>query len=173
MEGQERGGWHCEATLFKYKEDIAPYEKKRQEALFHKKFHPYEIIKMEGNCLLNTGINQMWGLITGALTGTTNIYAEANAQTGVGNSTLAAAATQTGLQGGTATTWKAMEAGFPTYGTQSVTFKSSYSDAEANYAWAEWGVRNLGSSVSLNRKVEALGTKTSGTWTLETKITLS
>ena len=44
---------------------------------------------------------------------------------------------------------------------------------EANYAWNEWVVKQSTSAKCLNRKVESLGTKSSGTWTLEVSITLS
>ncbi|MGD9143016.1 MAG: hypothetical protein PVG61_04130, partial [Dehalococcoidia bacterium] len=62
---------------------------------------------------------------------------------------------------------------YPTTNPQKVTFKSSFGSGEANYAWNEWVVKNDSSEVCLNRKVESLGTKSGGSWTLEVDITLS
>jgi hypothetical protein len=55
-----------------------------------------------------------------------------------------------------------------------VQFSSDFLTGEANYAWAEWAVANASSAgIILNRKVEALGTKTSGTWTLTVTVSIS
>ena len=66
-----------------------------------------------------------------------------------------------------------METGYPTSTTQKATFKSSFGSDDANYAWEEWVVKQATSTICLNRKVESLGVKTTGTWTLEISITLS
>jgi hypothetical protein len=66
-----------------------------------------------------------------------------------------------------------MESGYPTSTSQKATFKASFGDTEANYTWNEWVVKQGASGKCLNRKVDALGTKSSGTWTLEVSITLS
>jgi len=170
MQKQDLAHWKCKAKLLKYNEDITPFAREGREAEFHKLFKPYEVREIEGNLLLNEGIDEMWDLVTGA-GGTA--YNNTNARIGVGNGTAAADATQTGLQGGS-TAFKAMEGGYPTSTSQKVTFKSSFGDAEANFAWEEWTVDN-GSTPdkNLNRKVESLGTKSTGTWTLEVSITLS
>lgn len=174
QEVKERGHWDCKARLFKYTEDITPYAKEGREAEFHAMFTPYEVIEMEHNCLLNTGINEMWDLIMGTVSGATHIFDNAAATIGVGDSATAAnAATQTDLVAATNKTYKAMEGGYPTSATQKITFKSSFGTGDANYVWAEWVVKQATSAVCLNRKVEALGTKASGTWTLEVDITLS
>ena len=112
----------------------------------------------------------MWDLITG---GSANHFDNTNAQIGVGDSTTAADATQADLQAATNKTYKGMETSYPTSTTQKATFKSSFGDSEANYTWNEWVVKQSTSVKCLNRKVENLGTKTSGTWTLEVSITLS
>jgi hypothetical protein len=77
------------------------------------------------------------------------------------------------LQAAANKTYKGMESGYPTSTTQKVTFKSSFGSSEANYAWNEWVVKQSSSAICLNRKVESLGTKSGGTWTLEVDITLS
>lgn len=173
MKRQEHANWHMKARLLKYKEDITPFAKEGREAEFHKLFTPYEVIEMEGNCLLNTGIDKIWDLVTGVVSGADHIYDNSAAQIGVGDSTDAEDATETDLQAVTNKTYKAMESGYPTSTTQKATFKSSFGTGDANYAWQEWVVKQSTSAVCLNRKVESLGTKSTGTWTLEVDITLS
>lgn len=170
---EESGKWQMRARLSKYHEDITPFAEQGKEAEFHRLFKPYEVIEMAHNCLLNTGINEMWDLVTGVVSGATHIYDNAAATIGVGDSATAAAATQTDLQAVTNKTYKAMEAGYPTSTTQKATFKSSFGSSDANYVWNEWVVKQATSTICLNRKVESLGTKSSGTWTLEVDITLS
>jgi len=172
---REYANWQMKARLFKYKEDITPFAKLGREALFHKLFKPYEVIEQEGNCLLNTGIDEIWDLVTGAQVQTNREFSEANAQIGVGNSNTAADPTDTDLIGASKC-YKAMEGGYPTSTTQKATFKSSFGSADANYAWEEWVVKSVSgtpTNICLNRKVESLGTKSTGTWTLEVDITLS
>ena len=171
MEKQDSAQWLCCFKLSKYREDIEPYRGREDE--FHKLFTPYQVIEGKGNCLLNTGIDEMWDLITGAVSGAGHIYDNANAQIGVGDSDSAAEVTQTDLQAETNKTYKGMEEGYPISLSQKVTFKSSFGSSEANYAWNEWVVKQSSSAVCLNRKVDSMGTKTSGTWTLEVEITLS
>jgi hypothetical protein len=170
MEKQDTANWLCRYRLSKYHEDIGAY--RGREAEFHEKFKPYEVIEGEGNCLLNPGINEMWDLITGEVSGSSHIFDNAAATIGVGDSSTAADPSQTDLQG-TNKTYKGMESSYPTSTNQKATFKSSFGDSEANYAWNEWVVKQATSAKCLNRKVESLGTKSSGTWTLEVSITLS
>jgi hypothetical protein len=168
MKINESARWLCRFRLSKYREDIAAY--RGREAEFHRLYRPYEVIEKEGNLLLNSGIDEMWDLIVGD---SANHFSNASAQIGVGDSTTPAAATQTDLQASTNKTYKGMESGYPTSTTQKATFKSSFGDSEANYAWNEWVVKQATSGKCLNRKVESLGTKASGTWTLEVNVTLS
>jgi len=170
MKRQELANWLCRYRLRKYHEDIEPFQGREDE--FHQLFKPYEVIEGEGNCLLNTGIDEMWDLVTGAVSGADHILDNTHAQIGVGDSDTAADATQTDLQG-TNKTYKGMETSYPTSTSQKATFKSSFGNDDANYAWKEWVVKQSTSAKCLNRKVENLGTKTSGTWTLEVSITLS
>jgi len=171
MRKQEIANWLCRYRLSKYHQDIEPYRGREDE--FHQLFKPYEVIEGEGNCLLNTGIDEMWDLITGAVSGADHIFDNAAAQIGVGDSDTAADATQTDLQAATNKTYKGMESGYPTSTTQKATFKSSFGSSDANYAWNEWVVKQSTSAICLNRKVESLGTKSTGTWTLEVEISLS
>jgi len=98
----------------------------------------------------------------------------ANAYLGVGNGTTAFASTQTDLQGSSKVR-KAMDAGYPVRSGNQITFRATFGNADANFAWEEWGIFNAPSGgVMLNRKVESLGTKGSGaTWILTVTITLN
>lgn len=128
---------------------------------------------VDGNILVNAGINAMWTLVAG--TGGTK-FDNSNAYLGVGDSSTAASAGQTDLQASTNKLRKAMNVSYPTYGTsQKATWQSDFGSSEANYAWEEFAVFNASSSgTMLNRKVSAQGTKTAGqTWTLSLEITLS
>lgn len=171
MRKQELANWLCRYKLSKYHQDIEPYRGREDE--FHQLFKPYEVIEGEGNCLLNTGIDEIWDLVTGAVSGASHIFDNAAAQIGVGDSNTAADATQTDLQAATNKTYKGMESGYPTSTSQKTTFKASFGPSEANYAWEEWVVKQSTSAICLNRKVESLGTKSTGTWTLEVEISLS
>jgi hypothetical protein len=168
MKRKESARWQCRFRLGKYRENIAAY--RGREAEFHQRFRPYEVINGEGNLLLNSGIDEMWDLIVGD---SANHFSNGSAQIGVGDSTTPASATQTDLQAATNKAYKAMDSGYPTSTSQKATFKASFGDSEANFAWNEWVVKQATSAKCLNRKVESLGTKSSGTWTLEVSITLS
>ena len=171
MEKQDAARWLCHYKLSKYQEDIEPHRGREDE--FFRLFRPYEVIEGQGNCLLNTGIDEMWDLITGVVSGADHIYDNSHAQIGVGDSDTAADPAQTDLQAATNKTYKGMEPGYPTSTSQKVTFRSSFGSSEANYTWNEWVVKQNTSAICLNRKVDSLGTKTSGTWTLEVTVTLS
>jgi hypothetical protein len=170
MENKDIAQWKCRYRLEKREGDINACQSPAARLAFLGKTSPYEVIKGEDNCLLNTGIDEMWDLITGD---SANHLNNANTQIGVGDSSTAAAPTQTDLQAATNKTYKGMESGYPTSTSQKATFKSSFGASEANYAWNEWVVKHATSGKCLNRKVDALGTKSSGTWTLEVSITLS
>ena len=131
-----------------------------------------QVDEIDGNLLLNEGIALLLDLGIGA-GGTT--FANANAYLGVGDSSTAAGATQTGLQATTNKLYKAMEAGYPQRASQTVTWRSVFGESEANWAWGEFTVANgnSDSAVNLNRKVESKGTKSGGTWTLDLAITIS
>lgn len=168
MEKRETARWLCRFRLSKYREDIEPYRGREDD--FHRLFKPYGVVEGEGNCLLNSGIDEMWDLIVGD---SANRFDNTSAQVGVGDSDTAAFASQTDLQAATNKTYNGMETGYPTSTTQKATFKASFGDSEANYTWNEWVVKQSTSAICLNRKVESMGTKSGGTWTLEVSITLS
>jgi hypothetical protein len=134
----------------------------------------YEKNVIEGNLLLNEGITEFLSLLTG---GAATAFSNANARLGVGDSTAAAAATQSALQGTANKLYKAMESGYPTVTSQSVNFRSVFGSTDANFAWEEFSVMNGSDETTaknLNRKVSSQGTKASGqTWQLDLTITFS
>lgn len=107
--------------------------------------------------------------------GAVTAFNNANSYLGVGDSTTAFAASQTDLQAATNVLRKAMEATYPTLATNVITFRSLFGTADANFAWAEWGVFNAATAgTMMSRKVDALGTKTSAqSWQLTATITIN
>lgn len=147
-------------------------EKWQREEDFLAGLPPAEVVDVEGNILVNAGINLMLTLLTG---GAGTPYNSANAYLGVGDSTTAESASQTDLQAATNKLRKGMDTGYPSVSGTQVTFRSTFGSTEANFAWNEVGVFNASTGgTMLNRKVVSLGTKSSGaTWTLTLTITIS
>lgn len=147
----------------------------------------YEVIEREGNLLMYGGASCLWQCLIGNGTTTAGqsltYFSNAQAAIGVGDSSTAAAATQTNLQAASNKLRKAMDATFPTHtdgvvvGSATITFKSTFATSDANFAWAEWGVFNSTTDAvgrMLNRKVESLGTKTSAaSWVFTVTLTLA
>lgn len=80
---------------------------------------------------------------------------------GVGDATTAFSNAQTDLQAATNKLRKAMSATYPQRSTNVLTFRTTFIEAEANFAWQEFGVFNASSAgTMLCRKVQSLGTKT-------------
>lgn len=102
-------------------------------------------------------------------------FSNANSYIGVGDSTTAFAASQTDLQAATNKLRKAMDATYPSGGSNVITFRSTFGTSDANFAWQEWGVFNASSAgTMLSRKVESLGTKTSAqTWQFTATLTVT
>jgi len=98
----------------------------------------------------------------------------------VGNSTATHSTANTWMAGA-ASTMNPMDAGYPTRATNVNTFRATFSTAQANFAWNEWGITNTTSTGDanqslLNRKVEdpSLGTKTSAqSWQITADITFT
>lgn len=155
QQGHEPLTWRCHTVIEKFDDAGRLYE--RREA--------------DGNLLVTAGLALLLDLLIGA-GGTA--FNNANARLGVGDSSTAAAVGQTDLQAATNKFRRVMEATFPSRAGGVVSFKSSFATGEANFAWNEWGIFNsaLGATM-LNRKVESMGTKSSGVWTLEVTITIA
>jgi hypothetical protein len=134
----------------------------------------FETLEFEDNCLLNTGINL---LLTLGIGGSGTAWTNALAAIGIGDSATAADPTQTDLLAATNKTYKAMDANYPTNPcvSQQLVARSTFASGDANYVWNEIVLRNgVSSGTCLNRKVQAMGTKASGTsWVATLTITLS
>lgn len=172
--------WHIEAQVDKYHErDFrralrpdcvrrllhrrSPLELRRRRGAV-----PYDTVVVPGNLMVKAGIDRLLDLLIGA-GGTA--YNNANSRIGVGNSSTAAANTQTDLQaaaGAANRFFMTMDATFPSRSAETVTWRVTVGTGDGNFAWAEWCVDNgnaSGTTVTapmLNRKVSALGTKVAG-----------
>lgn len=154
---------------------------------------PTQTLERAGNVLTYGGADILWLGIKGGLSATTGLantyFNNANAAIIVGSSGAAAAASDTDLSASTDANREAvgMEASYPLHTTGNgttaalnIAFRSVFTTAMANFAWEEWGITNTTKSSAplagrlLNRKVEALGTKTSAaTWTITATLSLS
>lgn len=163
-------------TIRKYSDPrLRPFAKigMTELAAFAFGIEPDEVEVFEGNVMLNEGINELWTILCSA--GGTK-FDNANARLGVGDSATGEDATHTGLQAASNKAWKAMNGGYPTYGTsQKAVWQSDFGESEGNFAWNEFTVVNAADDTgdNLNRKVVGKGTKSGGTWTLTLEITLS
>lgn len=172
--------WRCSTRVDKFYGD--PTLEERDSGLLV----PFEVVQREGNLLVIGGASIQWQTLIGNGTATAGqaltFFNNTNAYIGVGDSTTAAADTQTDLQAATNKLRKAMDATYPlhtdttgTAGSKSITYRSTFATTDANFAWQEWGLFN-GSSGGrmLNRKVESLGTKTSAaTWVITLTLSLA
>jgi len=158
----ERGKWKAKWIIEKYA-NRQDYESKR----------PYEVLEIDGNILLNEGINALLQLITG--TGSPAPWNSANARIGVGDGTTAESASQTGLQG-TNKAFQTMDSGYPTVSGTTATWKATFTETMANFTWNEVTIVNGAddNGINLNRKVSSMGTKASGSvWSVTLSITIS
>lgn len=103
-----------------------------------------------------------------------------NSKLVVGDSTGAFASSDIDLGStGANRAYKAMDGTYPQRAVNVLTFRSTFTTTEANFAWNEWAVKNTsatssGTGGSLNRKQEALGTKTSAqSWQLTGTLTVT
>jgi hypothetical protein len=134
---------------------------------------PYEVCSDVQNIILDTGANEMLKLI-GGVSGAT-AFSAANAKIYVGSDSTAEAASQTGVIATTNKAYAGMDSGYPSVSGRTIVFRASFDDASANFAWNEAAITNGSgvSAIAMNRKVSALGTKTTGTWTLQLTISLT
>jgi hypothetical protein len=168
----EHGLWACHTRVEKF--DHLPSDLGLSQDVWDLEvlaghIEPYEVGDVEGNILVTAGITALLNLLIAA-GGTA--FNNANANLGVGDSATAAAIGQTDLQAASNKVRAAMVATYPQVATNTVTFRSDFT--AANFVWNEWGTFNAAAAgTMLNRKVEALGTKASGTWTLTVTITIT
>jgi len=166
----EKGLWRCHTTLRKFHGDSTD-----EADLF-------DVVEIEDNIFLNGGISALFHRLIGGTAITA--FDNANAAIGVGDSSTAAAATQTDLQAATNKLRRPMDSTYPqhtdnqsTNAGVAVIWRGTFGTGDANYAWNEWGIFNsatAGAGRMLNRRVQSLGTKAAGsTWqlTVQTSIT--
>ena len=139
----------------------------------------YEVINGYGNLLTYGGASAFWNRLVNS-SPTVGVFNLANTYLGVGDSSTAAANTQTTLAGSNTLLKQATAVNHSdatTAGAHQATLITTFATGDANFAWQEWGVFNGSASPAarmLNRKVESLGTKTSAaTWQLTLTLTLA
>jgi len=162
------------------------------DARMRRDIQPYEVAEFE-NLFLNAGITALLTIISGGASGANTgaspagadaVFNTAQARIGIGDSSAAAAATQTDLQAAVNRYWQVMDATFPSVSAQSISFKATIGSGNANFAWNEWGIDNCGGSNATsttrsggamwNRAVSAQGTKAAGqTWVPTATLTIS
>lgn len=133
---------------------------------------PYEVLFDTQNIILDTGANEMLRLISG--TGGT-AFSSANSYIYVGTDTTPENASQSGvIATGANRAYAQMDTGYPVVSNRQLIYRASFGETQANFAWNEASIVNGtgANAVSMNRKVTSLGTKTTGNWTLEIKISL-
>jgi hypothetical protein len=145
---------------------------------------PAETVDAGGNMLLNAGIARLGALLIGA---GGQAFVNTWARIGAGNGTTAVVNTDTDLSAvaGSANRWfNAADATYPTFAAQVLTIVSTFSSANGQFAWNEWGFDFGGAGTStssatvgaplMNRKVPtSLGTKGAVAWAFTATITLS
>lgn len=140
----------------------------------------YDAVEGSNNLLMYGGASALWNRLVASSPSVT-VFDNTNAYIGVGDSSTAAAATQTDLQAATNKSRKVMSATYPSHtdattsGGASCIFKASWDTSSGNFAWNEWALFNASSSGRMfSRKVVSLGTKTSSdTWTLTITYTIA
>ena len=117
----EKAQWMAHWTIKKFLGDFPGMSAQEIEAAG---VEPFEVLEVDGNCLLNDGINSIiWPAVVGALATPLN---GTDGCMGVGDSSTAAAASQTGLQAGTNHLWV-----------------SAFGDSDRGFKSAACGKRNL------------------------------
>lgn len=134
---------------------------------------PDEIVYDTQNIILDTGANEMLKLISG--TGGTEFNA-VNSIIYVGNDSTAENASQTGvIATGANRAYAKMDSGYPVVNGRQMIYRASFGDTSANFQWNEASIMNgTGvNAVAMNRKVANLGTKNTGTWSIQITISLA
>jgi hypothetical protein len=147
---------------------------------------PFETLEIDGNMLLNDGINAI--LLPAIIGSAITAINTTNGCIGVGDSTTVAAASQTALQAGTNHLWVIVTSTAGTGTSQQLVLAATFSTAQANWVWNEImsGATTTPGSLPanattppatahvLNRLVQAMGTKVAtATWTANLTITFS
>jgi hypothetical protein len=170
--------WKTKWRIDKWKDQNRELEKLSKDGTsFEDLKHDYpdaliETDIFEGNLALNEGLQQVIDVICGISSPT--LWDNSNARVGVGNSNTAAQASDMGLLGGS-TAFSNMDGGYPQRSAQTASWKGTFGDGQAEFAWEEFTIDNGAvGDVNLNRYVTSKGTKGSGeTWVLTVEIAFS
>jgi len=172
LERTEHGLWACHTTVEKFDHvpsDLGLNQDDWDQFVLNHQIKPYDVVEVEENLLVTSGLTLLMALLIG---GGGTAFNNANAYCGVGDSATAAAIGQTDLQAASNKVRAAMVATYPQQAAGAITWRSDFT--AANFVWNEWAVFNAAAAgTMLNRKVESLGTKASGTWTLTVTVTIT
>lgn len=115
-------------------------------------------------------VNLARDMLADAITGGASYarFDNAHAYLGVGDSSTAFNVAQTDLVAATNKLRKGMDIGYPSRSGNVLTWRATFTTAEANFAWNERGIFNaVSGGQMLSRKVVSLGTKTNAnSWQL-------
>lgn len=188
MEASEKASWRARVRVDKFDDDQVAWVA-RESGLavpdgdtLVSLVAPYEVVEQAGNLVTTAGWTRLTSLmVAGGGQGMTNTAT----RIGTGNSSTAAAIGQTDLQAaaGSANRWfQIMDATYPSVATNVLTAKSTFATGDGNFVWAEWGMDigtpsvtsgNTVNATLVNRAVQALGTKASGSWVITATITFT
>lgn len=175
----EKGLWKIKWQLAKYhNKDIGQFRPFIDT--------PDELIVHERNLLMYGGVSCLWEALIGNGTASAGqsltYFNNTNAAIGVGDSSTAAAATQTDLQASSNKLRVGMDSTYPTHtdgvtsGSATITFQATFGSSQGNYQWNEVGIFNSPTAATgrmLNRLVQNFGTKTTGSWSMNVQVTLT
>ncbi|NIR93237.1 MAG: hypothetical protein GWO08_06045, partial [Gammaproteobacteria bacterium] len=133
----------------------------------------------KGNIVTTDGQNRAANLLAGVA----DVPLDSTAvRIGVGDDNTAASASDTNLSGDGDEYYQVLDATYPQVSGNSITFRSTYSETDANFFWESWGIdvddtQTVSASATpnelFNRKVFSFGEKTGGVWTLTVTVSLS
>lgn len=136
-------------------------------------FAPDEVLEPVQNVILDGGANELLKIIAG-VGGTP--YSASNAYIYVGTDNTPENASQSRLlASGANLAYAGMDTGYPVVNNRQIVYRASFGDTSANFTWNEAAIYNGtgANAVAMNRKVTPMGTKTTGTWTLQITISVT
>jgi len=142
-----------------------------------------EVAESDGNLLTTAGLTRLTALLTAA--GGQGMTATST-RLGVGNGVTGAAIGDTDLSASSGSTnrwFMPMNATYPSAAAGVVTVQSTWASADGDFAWNEWGIdiaaptvvagATVGACLLNHKSGAALGTKSTGSWTLTGTITIA